>query len=368
VAGLVYLVTAGHVHAALVERGAWTWTRLAPARDLLAPAAGLRDELADTMAVALRRLPRLDEFTRTWGRQLIPAGLLADPPDVLVLVPHGLLHQLPLHLVRADDGRALACRAGIAYSSSLALFCRTATRNHTRFTSWDTTRPAAGGGTDVLGDADTRFRRLAADVLAQFPQAAPDKVMTRPFGRVAAKRALEDFRNAVLCIVTHGFADPDQHRDSGLLVDAQDAVAYRELRLYGAKWTALDLPLRDLPDRPPIRRPAEVLTLADLELLAPTEAHLTFLVACSAGASAVLQGDEPASLAEALLRLGSGGVVAPMWDCDYDLATAWTRTFLRAWAGGKAPKALAARAAFRALGDGTDPAALGPLHLRGDWR
>ena len=69
----------------------------------------------------------------------------------------------------------------------------------------------------------------------------------------------------------------------------------------------------------------------------------------------------------ALLRLGSVSVIAPMWACDHLLARAWIRAFLAAWNQRGMPKAMAAREAFLALGDGTDVAELGPIHLRGDW-
>ena len=99
----------------------------------------------------------------------------------------------------------------------------------------------------------------------------------------------------------------------------------------------------------------------------PTSVELTILLACSAGASDVLQGDEPASLAEALVRLGSVSVIAPMWACDHLLARTWIQAFLAAWNRRGMPKAMAAREAFLALGDGTDVTELGPIHLRGDW-
>jgi hypothetical protein len=57
-----------------------------------------------------------------------------------------------------------------------------------------------------------------------------------------------------------------------------------------------------------------------------------------------------------------------MWDCEFGLAHTWTHAFLDAWATGEQPVALAMREAFRTLGDGRDPGALGPFHLRGDWR
>ena len=122
-----------------------------------------------------------------------------------------------------------------------------------------------------------------------------------------------------------------------------------------------------MPAGLPVAKPAEVLTLADIEMDEPTQVDLTILLACSAGTSEVMQGDEPASIAESLLRLGGVSVIAPMWACDHAIARAWIHSFLPAWNRREMPKALAAREAFLALGDGTDVAQLGPIHLRGDW-
>jgi hypothetical protein len=384
VVGLVYLVIAGRVKAAIVEDGRWHWTELTDVASVLTPAAKLRDELADKMAVARRRLSQLDQFVQGWGRRLLPAEILHDPPDVLVLVPHAALHLLPLHLVSADDGMALACHSGITYSSSLSLFCRNAIRNRARQRETIETRKAAGGGTDVSRLGNKKFRQLAEIVLGEFSGSR----VSAPMGRFEVKKAMRDDSCGVVCIVAHGFVDPDQHRDSGLLLDHPAAMLNMRLEsaglggmgvspddrvgwpiaLYGTQWEIIDLPLRDFPARIMHDHPAEILTVTDLGREPATEAELVMLLACSAGMNVVLQGDEPASLAEAFLRLGASSVIAPMWDCDYALADVWARAFIGSWAREKTPKALAAREAFRAMGDGSDAAALGPLHLRGDWR
>lgn len=173
--------------------------------------------------------------------------------------------------------------------------------------------------------------------------------------------------NRVACIISHGFADLTVHGDSGILIDPPTAVATFHQRVGDETFARMDIPMRDVPAGLATARPAEVLTLGEIEMDDPTSVELTILLACSAGASDVLQGDEPASLAEALVRLGSTSVIAPMWACDHVLARAWIRAFLAAWHRRGIPKALAARAAFLALGDGSDVTGLGPIHLRGDW-
>ena len=104
------------------------------------------------MKVSRGRVPRLREFAADWGRDLLPAEVLASPPDVLVVIPHEFVHQLPLHLVLADDGRALPLHSGIAYCGSIALFCRLTRRRRPR-----AQRVGVAAGVDVLDDGPDRF-------------------------------------------------------------------------------------------------------------------------------------------------------------------------------------------------------------------
>jgi len=301
VAGVVYVVGRSRVRAALVRDGAWSWAELADLGDVIEAGDALRDELVDTMAVARRRLPRLREFAEGWGRALIPADVLTDPPDVVVLVPHAVLHRLPLHLVAADDGRALACRSGTAYSSSLTAYCRGAARNPARGSL--ARRRAAGGGTDVVDVADAEFRELAAAVLGQFEGSETSRQLDsaapvgpparRPFDRWALRRALTDGSADVLCVVAHGIVDPDQHRESGLLLDEGPSYHF-SLRIHGESVQFADVPVRDVPEGWRTPHGAAMMTLAELEMAAPARAELAFLLACWAGASELLRGDEPA--------------------------------------------------------------------------
>ncbi len=362
IAGLVYLVTGREIQVAVVGRHSSQWIGLGDVSQVLGPIARLRDELARDTEVAVRRLPELARFATGWGRSLIPPAVLANPPDVLLIVPHALLHGLPLHLVQAANGRALACCSGISYASSPTLLLRGAARNPARQAERPERRVATGGGTDVLSRTDDKFRIIATDVLGEFGAAAADS-----FFRIEVRWAFRNPANRVACIISHGFVDPSVHGDSGILIDPPTAVATFHQLVEGETFTRADLPVRDMPAGLATARPAEVLTLGEIEMDDPTQVELTILLACSAGASDVLQGDEPASLAEALLRLGSVSVVAPMWACDHLLARAWIRAFLAAWNQRGMPKAMAAREAFLALGDGTDVAELGPIHLRGDW-
>mgnify|MGYP006306330013 CR=1 FL=1 len=116
--------------------------------------------------------------------------------------------------------------------------------------------------------------------------------------------------------------------------------------------------------------PAEVLTAAELEIDASLRTHLAVLLGCSAGWARVLQGDEPASLAETFLHIGAPSVVAPLWDSDVEAAREWMDHFCTAWMENGLPKALAAREAVRRMLDGQfaeSPERMGVMALRGDW-
>jgi CHAT domain-containing protein len=138
------------------------------------------------------------------------------------------------------------------------------------------------------------------------------------------------------------------------------------LPLYGGRLVFYDLPLRDFPANVPHEGPAALLTLGELETIA-SQVQLTLLLACSAGTARVLQTDEPASLAEALVRAGSASVIAPLWESRIDVTNQWVRAFMEAWRGQRLPKALAAREAYQSLNRSGKVASLSPFHLRGDW-
>lgn len=364
IAGLVYLATNNEIQVAVVERHASCWTKLCAVRDVLGPIAELRDELADTQAVSRRKLPRLTCFARDWGRLLLPPAVLAEPPDVLLIVPHALLHGLPLHLVRADSGRALACCSGISYASSPTFLLRAAARNPARHGTRPDRRSAAGGGTDVLTTGEDTLRSIATEVLGEF-----GTQQDRFLARSEVRASLRGRAHQVACVIAHGHIQPDDYAESGLLIDRPPGIGMSERRQYidGMEFARLDGPA--CCDLAGVRstRPADILTIGEIERDEPAQVELAILLACSAGASEVIAGDEPASMAEAMLRVGCVSAIAPMWDCDYALARAWIRPFLSAWNQHGMPKALAAQEAFLALGDGTDVTALGPVHLRGDW-
>jgi hypothetical protein len=86
------------VRCTYCEKGSRWSIELAPVHEMLPWLDALAGDLADPTAIAEADLPELEAFASGWGRRLLPPAVLSSPPHVLVLVPNGFLHTLPLHL------------------------------------------------------------------------------------------------------------------------------------------------------------------------------------------------------------------------------------------------------------------------------
>jgi CHAT domain-containing protein len=346
----------------------------------------LRKELQDPMRVATGRVPLLREFAESWGVALLPPPVHAAPLDVLVIVPHAALHGIPLHLVRGPGEEPFGTRMGITYASSMSLFMRCRARNTARdadLEQWifDGTRAPSGhpvpwnvrgGGADVLTDEDPQFTTLCQQLAALIPGDRKVYYEDHPFDRgqaLAPVRTKEKL--GVLLWMAHGYLDPGNQRLSGLLLHRGQGVGARTIPLHGGwRFIFRNLPLRRFPTNTHPTGPGEILTTAELEIDAEFNAQLVVLLACSAGWGKVLQGDEPASIAETFLHLGAPSVVAPLWASSFEAARDWTRYFLSGWIEFGLPKALAARYAMKQMhsaGFQDSPEELGVMALRGDW-
>ena len=105
---LHYAVGRDRVHATLIDQeGGTTTVRLAGVDEVVQPV----ERLARILQAPTRFSPAdltgaLEAFAGDWGRRLLPPPELLADLDVLVIVPHHLLHDVPLHLVRLGDGDA----------------------------------------------------------------------------------------------------------------------------------------------------------------------------------------------------------------------------------------------------------------------
>jgi hypothetical protein len=373
IGAVVYICARDGVSAIYLEGDRREHHRAGAIRELAPAIDALRGELRNTVAVATGLVPELARFARDWGRTLLPDDVLASPPDVLVIVPHAMVHDIPFHLVHTDAGPLLGTRSGVSYTSSISLLRRCILRNPIRIEARKP-RTVLCGATDVLAD-DRRFADIAGTVCAAFGAPGdPDEMLfnvVQPNCTRTTVKAI--FRRKpppdVLCIVAHGYLDNRDHRLSGLFVDRDNmGISERQILIDGDYLGFRDLPLCPTPLRPEPKRAAEILTAAEFEIDGYISSHLVALLGCSAGSGRVLEGDEPASLAEAFLHIGASSVLAPMWDCHVQAAGDWAREFFTSWLDQGVPKALAARNALTALHDaGVYPAHSGPLTLRGDW-
>jgi CHAT domain-containing protein len=393
VAALEFAVTNSELVAMwTTPSGARQHFQIGATRDLLPRIDALRGEMRDPMAICTGNTPRLREFAADWGHSFLPHALAADMPDVLVIVPHALTHDLPIHLILASgptaEERPLGVLAGITYASSRSLFIRTVERNEARkrdLKQWHygeqgqpadhpPLRSVMSGGVDVLGDLDPEFAgtcRLVAEHFAGERTVFPGDSFS--YSRTTVKTALRRQPSpSVLCVMAHGWVDDDNHRMSGLLLERDSiGVSSRSIPLHGGRYFDFrDLPLRRPPHQIKAIKEIEVFTAAELEVDAQITCELVMLLGCSAGWGRVLQGDEPASLAETWLKIGAVSVVAPLWDAPIAAVRAWTAEFLHAWSQLDMPEALALRYAMQKMNEGSfhsAPERLGVMTLRGDW-
>lgn len=377
-----YLVDRAGVHALVTTDTGMSWSRLKTRGDERARVDDLRRELRDTQSVSEGLTPRLEEFSRNWGRALLPPEILAQPPDVLVIVPNSWLHDLPLHLVQCD-GKPLGALCGVTYASSHTLFIRCTKRNRQRtadyLAEFDTVPRWTGPRLNrsvILAMADVKladdhlFEIVARAVEGAFT--AGDSVNAGQAYISTAEMAGHDQQQIpdVLCLVAHGWIDPENRLASGLLVlkDMSGLYRYFEVTANQKRFRLRLLPFAEPPASLALARPTSLLSATQLEIFFECRQELVLLLGCSAGSGSLMRGDQPASLAESFLQCGAVSVVAPLWDIDVRSTARWAECFLNAWHRGAMPKALAARYALRTTSDeGIGLERAGALTLRGDW-
>lgn len=347
----------------------------------------LQRELSSPSSLSRARLEALERFAADWGRELLPATWLSDPPQYAVLIPHALLHSLPLHVICTDSGRPLCADAGVSLCSSLTLLHRCLQRSpHLAgaaedpfLTNGDAPSPWLLAGADVLGSDDDVWRELPARLLAACGEdvdveevASPGASFRRMVEAALCGRAYE-----LVILAAHGYRDPLDALSSGLVLrEPPDFEFRRPLEVLGnsndergLSFMMRDLPVRELPAELVPTLPAELLSLAELEREAHVVCPLVALLGCSTGRPVVYPGDQPMSMAEMFLRIGAAAAVAPMWDVTVTAVESWMQQFLLAYRRSGTSRGEAARRASRSRYD-----AGAPLHeccclvLRGDYR
>ncbi len=246
---------------------------------------------------------------------IVPLRDWAEPGDLLWLVPHDVLHYLPLHALRLDS-RYLIERHPIVYtpSASVMKYCQ----------AKRTSRPRKSAL--VMGDSLNDLPSAREEALA-----VAQAFNTQAFlGEQASKtRFVQELTTRpepldVLHLACHGYFDPAEPLRSGIwLAGNGDGRA----NLTAAEIFGLEM-----------------------------RADLVVLSACESGINERKPGDELIGLTRALIYAGTPSVLVSLWRVD-DLPTALLiQAFYRALANG-ANKAQALQSAQLALVEMTESTA-----------
>jgi hypothetical protein len=385
VATLMYVLGDDRVYAILLDQSGnrqrfelAPWSVVGPRIDTLW--AALQGDFSPLDANAM-----LVAFASDWGRDLLPPAPALEPFDILAIVPHHVLHGLPLHAIRlGDDRRPLAATHGVTYCSSATLLVRCIDRNPVRagdLAAWtfeDADGPPAAApavpqlclaiGADVIGDKSPLYKELAETFAKSFPAS----VVFDPGTRFIKTRITNDDKVEAVCIVSHGYRDNDIADNSGLLIPMDELgvamipIAFDEKRRYHFR----DLPFRYLPSAIETEHRADLMTISELKVGVETRAQLVALFACHSGAGQVLVGDDFDSFGYQWLKAGAASVIGNLWELDIDFALDWAPAFLRNWLVLRQPKALAYRNAVRTiLARDPQPSVFewATIALMGDW-
>lgn len=212
----------------------------------------------------------------------------------LIVVPHGILHQVPFHALYDGQGY-LIDRFNVSYSPSASLFA-----------ALQTTSERSCRKSLILGVPDSRAPEIVHEVEA-VAKLLPDSSLF-----VGAEATVERLRSLapesrVVHIATHGFF-------------RKDSPMFSAIQLGGSRLTLLDL--------------------YGLEF----GAELVVLSGCSTGLHKVESGDELIGLSRGLLYAGARSLVTTLWDV-HDQSTA---SFMKAFYGNLSAGANRAEALARA--------------------
>jgi len=392
VGAIEYLVGSARIEAAVIDEQAQS--RLYPlcrVDECLAEAHQLLDVL-EGPSTPNERARLLQSFSAGWGRKLLPPFEAIAGFDVLVLIPHHTLHALPLHAIWIEEENAslAACR-GVTFCSSATLFTRCAQRNAarridcTKWLSGDPSTPpvsappmprlCAGIASDAWDGKDESYRRLGELFGSHFEACNGPSILRLGIKRPYRAGSDDDPPTYdAIYFVCHGYHDPVQPANSGLLVsNPLPGTVERFIHLPGGQGSHFrDLPFRELP-REIVPRPeahAEMMTIAELQVEGFTQAELVALLGCSTSAGHVLSGDLMQSMGYQWLQLGAASVLASLWRLDIEFVSNWASAFLNNWLRFRQPKAIAWREALRAMLAGPIPPPLyhwAAVQLMGDW-
>jgi len=227
---------------------------------------------------------RLETLWHGYDYLVEPIAHWADPGDIVYIVPHGLLHYLPLHALKIE-GRYLIERNPVVYSPSASVlkYCQAKRKSNPDGTP--SRRTAV-----IFGDSqgDLPYARTEAEVLAGLFGVTP--LLGNAVTRDAFREAVGDID--MVHFAGHGDFNATQPLESGL-------------RLAGG----------------------EVLTARQIFGLQNLHAQLVTLSGCETGVNATRPGDELIGLTRAILYAGSPSVLVSLWRVADDSTAFLMRQF-----------------------------------------
>jgi len=238
----------------------------------------------------------LDEWQSRFAPFVEPILKWAEPGDYLYLVPHDVLHYLPLHTLKVE-GSYLIERNPVLYtpSASVLKYCQAK-------------RKGRRENILVLGDSDAErplsyARSEALEVASIF---GTQPYLGKDARKSLVKEKLEKERDEIdiLHFACHGKFHPFQALKSGILMapepDGEEKPAESEITLDGL----------------PISRYLTAEEFFGMEM----HADLVTLSACESGVNQLRPGDELFGLMRALIYAGTPSVVMTQWGVD-DIST-----------------------------------------------
>jgi tetratricopeptide (TPR) repeat protein len=261
------------------------------------------DQFSAGPAFFQRHLPRLEQSAKRILSELHdalwrPVEAALAGCDRVVVVPHGVLHQVPFHAL-FDGARYVIETRTITYAPSATML-----RNLTR------RKAPTGGGALVVGVADASIPFVENEARAVAEELGTPTVLLNEQATRAA--VLARTRNlAHLHLACHGMF-------------RQGNPMFSSLKLHDGWLLAMEAAMLPL-----------------------TGAHVT-LSACESGRSLALAGDEIVGLARAFLTAGAGSLTVSLWLAHDESAAALMRAWHRGLADGKC-RARALREAQRAM-------------------
>jgi hypothetical protein len=381
VAALSYTVGADHIYVTLVDQEGRTQIFRLLKCEVAFP---LIDKLVESLSGSYPSRGTkavFERFSCDWGKNLLPPLSELRDFDILVIIPHHLLYGLPFHAISAN-GQFLGLSHGITYCSSVALFRQCIGNNSARehdLSRWTYTtdsnapreaprkpKKCLGLGIDILGDHVALYRELAEHFSGFFESWSIAGVMPR----FELKQPSYD----AMCLVCHGYYDPMDPNNCGLLLDKPTGTGVeRPIVLGQGAANFRDLPFRHLP--PEIQPKGgsstpEFMTINELKVDANCRAELVALFGCWTGAGSPASVEDPGSLAEQWLRIGAASVLANLWGAYFPVLKRWVEFFLLNWLTRRQPKAIAWREATRAMLSERSDLPLSQwanIVLMGDW-